>query len=70
MVELEKNCEGNLCTAVTNLNKATACAIQWKESTLSREGDTSVPTEKIRKLLSLRKVEEEFVLEVLHNCSR
>lgn len=67
VVELQRNCEENLCTAATNLNKkATVCVIQWEESMLSRRDNTSVPTEKIREWLSLKKVEEEFVLEVLH----
>ena len=65
-MELGKNCEENVCTAVTNLKmKATVCAIQWKESTASRRDNTSVATENIQKLLSLKKVDETFALEVL-----
>ena len=64
-MELGKNCEENVCTAVTNLKKDTVCAIQWKESTASRRDNTSVATKNIQKLLSLKKVDEKFALEVL-----
>ena len=56
-------------TVASTLNKTTAvCAIWWKESTLSRLDSTSVATENIRDVLSLRKVEETFTLEVLMLC--
>ena len=69
IVDLDKDCIGTLClrkvTIASTLNTITAvCDIQWKDSTLSRLDNTSVEIQNFTELLSLRKVEERFNLEV------
>ena len=71
IVDLDKGCERKVCLRKTTVapisnRSAAVCVIHWKESTLSRLDNTSAATESITKLLSLRKVEEKFNLQVLH----
>lgn len=72
IVDLDKDCNGNIClvskieTPKVIDEKTKVCAIQWEESILSRLDNNDVSTENITELLSFRKVEDEFILTVLH----